>query len=131
MKNAMSNAAIDAAQSARDILLESSCSSRPGPSATGNQVELRWLNKVLRLLETKDGDGWVVGDVRPTGVRLLAPPFTIGNVPPNLLIRSDALCALRGLGRLGQYKHHFGGNIKLCYLDRPFNAGSLRGTATC
>jgi len=59
----MSNAAIDAAQSARDTLLESSCSSMPVPSATSNQVELQWLNKVLRLLETKDGDCWVMGDV--------------------------------------------------------------------
>jgi adenine-specific DNA-methyltransferase len=39
----------------------------------------------------------------------------------NLLIRGDALNALRSLARLPEFAKHYLGKVKLAYLDPPFN----------
>jgi adenine-specific DNA-methyltransferase len=92
------------------------------------QLELAWTNKQLRLLAHDDGSyEWVAPpDYRVAEVRLLGDVASIGNVgapraADNLLIRGDALNALRSLSRLPEFASEYLGQVKLAYLDPPFN----------
>jgi adenine-specific DNA-methyltransferase len=89
---------------------------------------LTWTNKHLRLLAHEDGRyEWVSpSDYRVAEVRLLGDMTTVGDVSPdrakdNLLIRGDALNALRSLARLPEFASEYLGKVKLAYLDPPFN----------
>lgn len=70
---------------------------------------------------------WVSpADYRVAEVRLLDDVASVGEVSPdrardNLLIRGDALNALRSLARLPEFAREYLGKVKLAYLDPPFN----------
>jgi adenine-specific DNA-methyltransferase len=92
------------------------------------RLELTWTNKPLRLLAHEDGRyEWVSpSDYRVAEVRLLDDLTTVGEVSrtragDNLLIRGDALNALRSLARLPEFAREYLGKVKLAYLDPPFN----------
>lgn len=92
------------------------------------RLELTWTNKPLRLLADEEGRyQWVSpSDYRVAEVRLLDDVTTVGAVSrdraqDNLLIRGDALNALRSLARLPQFATEYLGKVKLAYLDPPFN----------
>jgi adenine-specific DNA-methyltransferase len=92
------------------------------------RLELTWTNKPLRLLAHEDGRyEWVPpSDYRVAEVRLLDDVTTVGTVGreragDNLLIRGDALNALRSLARLPEFTREYLGKVKLVYLDPPFN----------
>jgi adenine-specific DNA-methyltransferase len=92
------------------------------------RLELTWTNKPLRLLAHEDGGyEWVPpSDYRVAEVRLLDDVATVGTVGReraggNLLIRGDALNALRSLARLPEFTREYLGKVKLVYLDPPFN----------
>ena len=92
------------------------------------RLELTWTNKALRLLAHEDGQyEWVsAADFRVAEVRLLDDVTSVGEVnsdraKDNLLIRGDALNALRSLARLPQFAREYLGKVKLAYLDPPFN----------
>jgi adenine-specific DNA-methyltransferase len=92
------------------------------------RLELTWTNKPLRLLAHEDGRyEWVSpSDYRVAEVRLLDDLTTVGEVPrtragDNLLIRGDALNALRSLARLPEFAREYLGKVKLAYLDPRFN----------
>ena len=92
------------------------------------RLELTWTNKAKRLLAAEDGTyEWVdPSDYRVAEVRLLEDVGTVGDVgqeraADNLLIRGDALNALRSLARLPEFAKHYLGKVRLAYLDPPFN----------
>lgn len=92
------------------------------------RLELTWTNKHLRLLAHEDGRyEWVPpSDYRVAEVRLLDDVATVGEVGEqrardNLLIRGDALNALRSLARLPEFAREYLGRVRLAYLDPPFN----------
>ncbi|MDQ3691341.1 MAG: site-specific DNA-methyltransferase [Chloroflexota bacterium] len=92
------------------------------------RLELTWTNKHLRLLAHEDGRyEWVSpSDYRVAEVRLLDDVTSVGEVSSdrardNLLIRGDALNALRSLARLPEFASEYLGKVKLAYLDPPFN----------
>jgi adenine-specific DNA-methyltransferase len=93
-------------------------------SGTTDQVQLHWPNKERRLMSNEDGDIWVTpDDFRLAEVRLLTPVLTVGDTAHGLLVRGDALHALKSLSRLEKYKGQVAGKVKLCYIDPPFNTG--------
>lgn len=94
------------------------------------RLELTWTNKDKRLLADEDGSyTWVSpADYRVAEVRLLDDAGTVGEVgtkkkraSDNLLIRGDALNALTSLTELPEFASEYVGNVKLAYLDPPFN----------
>ncbi len=94
------------------------------------RLELTWTNKADRLLAHDDGSyEWLPSsDYRVAEVRLLHDMSTVGKVgrrrtEDNLLIRGDALHALTSLARLPEFAREYLGNVKLAYLDPPFNTG--------
>lgn len=103
--------------------------SQPKPEG---RLELTWTNKHLRLIDDLDGSyEWVVpSDWRVAEVRLLDDVETVGEVHTddqraldNLLIEGDALAALRALTNLPEFAKHHLGQVKLAYIDPPFNTG--------
>lgn len=100
-----------------------------GPAPRG-KLELTWTNKSLRLLAHEGGTyEWTDrGDHRVAEVRLLNQVLEVGNRsaeagPDNLLIRGDALHALRSLAKLPELARSYAGKVRLAYLDPPFNTG--------
>ena len=92
------------------------------------RLELTWTNKRLRLLADEDGGyTWVEpADFRVAEVRLLHEAASVAKpepATPNLLVRGDALHALTSLIELPEYRRRFVGQVKLCYIDPPFNTG--------
>jgi adenine-specific DNA-methyltransferase len=96
------------------------------------RLELTWTNKPLCLLADENGDyEWVPpADYRVAEVRLLDTAATVGETRPergrakdNLLVRGDALNALRSLSELPEFAKELVGKVKLAYLDPPFNLG--------
>lgn len=103
--------------------------SQPKPEG---RLELTWTNKHLRLIDDLDGSyDWVApSDWRVAEVRLLDDVETVGDVHAdheraldNLLIEGDALAALRALTNLPEFAGHYVGQVKLAYIDPPFNTG--------
>lgn len=93
------------------------------------KLELTWTNKGQCLLAHEDGSyEWLpASDFRVAEVRLLLDVDSTGLVSPrrgndNLLIEGDALHGLTSLIRLPEFREYVG-NIKLAYLDPPFNTG--------
>jgi adenine-specific DNA-methyltransferase len=94
------------------------------------RLELTWTNKSLRLLAHEDGSyEWVSpSDYRVAEVRLLHDVATVGEVSrrraaDNLLIRGDALHALTSLIGIPEFAKEYVGQVRLCYIDPPFNTG--------
>jgi adenine-specific DNA-methyltransferase len=96
------------------------------------RLELTWTNKDLRLLAHEHGSyEWVPpADYRVAEVRLLHDAGTVGQTHPerarakdNLLIRGDALAGLHSLVQLPEFSKELLGNVRLAYLDPPFNTG--------
>ena len=101
---------------------------REALSSYQGRLELTWTNKSRRLLAHEDGAyEWVdPADYRVAEIRLLEDVASVGAVgvergADNLLIRGDALNALRSLARLPEFAGHYLGKVKLAYLDPPFN----------
>jgi len=99
-----------------------------GPSPQG-RLELTWTNKSLRLLAHESGRyEWTDrGDHRVAEVRLLHEVDQFGDrpvdvaSPDDLLVRGDALHALRSLAKLPSFARDYLGKVRLAYLDPPFN----------
>ncbi|MDP3890497.1 site-specific DNA-methyltransferase [Nocardioides sp.] len=105
-----------------------------GVTATVDPVrlELTWPNKDRFLLSPKDETGkpvWVERD-HPAAheVRVADITNTHGNVPTdpragNLLMTGDSLDALRVLWATPEFARLYRGQVKLVYIDPPFNTG--------
>src|SRR5947207_15876398 len=100
------------------------------PPKYEGRLELTWTNKHLALLAHEDGSyEWVPpSDYRVAEVRLLDDAGTVGEArsgqkraQDNLLIRGDALNALTSLAELPEFAAELAGNVRLAYLDPPFN----------
>lgn len=97
--------------------------------ALEGRLELTWTNKSLRLLAHADGSyEWVpASDYRVSEVRLLDDAANVGEAvaerraAENLVVRGDALNALRSLAELPEFADELAGRVKLAYLDPPFN----------
>ncbi|MGH3849576.1 MAG: site-specific DNA-methyltransferase, partial [Pseudonocardiaceae bacterium] len=93
------------------------------------RLELTWTNKHLRLITTETGGyDWVQPtDPRVSEVRLLHEVESVGevagDVADNLLIEGDALHALTALNRIPELARHYAGQVRLVYIDPPFNTG--------
>jgi adenine-specific DNA-methyltransferase len=94
------------------------------------RLELTWANKHLRLLAHENGEyEWVDrADYRVAEVRLLHDHPSVGTTGKtrsrdNLLIRGDALHALRSLAELPEFASSVVGKVACCYIDPPFNTG--------
>lgn len=88
------------------------------------RLELTWTNKHKRLLATQDGTyQWVSSsDYRVAEVRLLKQVEQFGvESDDNLLIEGDSLYALQSLTSLPELSKQYLGNVKLAYIDPPFN----------
>lgn len=94
------------------------------------RLELTWTNKDWSLLAHEDGSyEWVPpSDYRVAEVRLLRDAGAIGQTTSdtrgatnNLLIRGDALNALTSLAEIPEFGSEYVGQVKLAYLDPPFN----------
>lgn len=99
-------------------------------------VGITWTNQHRRLLARDDNTyEWVPAhDERVSEVRLLDSVAVVGHTyedaqraADNLLVRGDALHALRSLASLPEFRDEYLGKVKLCYIDPPFN--SLRAFA--
>lgn len=93
---------------------------------------LTWTNKHLRLLAHDEGSyEWVdPSDFRVSEVRLLHSVTAVGEVhadrgraKDNLLIRGDSLHVLTSLLRIPEFATEYEGQVKLVYIDPPFNTG--------
>ncbi len=98
------------------------------------RLSLSWVNKERALLGTEAGGyEWVDhDDPRVTEIRLLEPIDSVGQVhsdstaaTDNLLIAGDNLHALRSLTSLPEYAGEYLHQVKLVYIDPPFNTGRL------
>jgi len=92
------------------------------------RLELTWTNKHLRLISDPEGGyEWVdPSDPRVSEVRLLHEVDTVGDDLPdggNLLIEGDALHALTALNRIPELAERYAGQVRLVYIDPPFNTG--------
>lgn len=93
------------------------------------RLELTWTNKHLRLITTETGGyDWVEPtDPRVSEVRLFHDIESVGEmaggVVDNLLIEGDALHALTALNRIPELARHYAGQVRLVYIDPPFNTG--------
>lgn len=92
------------------------------------RLELTWTNKHLRLISDPEGGyEWVEPtDPRVSEVRLLHEVGTVGDDEPdggNLLIEGDALHALTALNRIPELARRYAGQVRLVYIDPPFNTG--------
>lgn len=92
------------------------------------RLELTWTNKSLWLLAHDDGSyEWVPrNDYRVAEVRLLRDVETVGEVGPcraadNILIHGDALNGLKALAELPEFAGEYVRQVRLAYLDPPFN----------
>lgn len=92
------------------------------------RLELNWTNKDLCLLAHDDGSyEWLpAADYRVAEVRLLDDVSSAGQVgrkrrEDSLLIEGDALNILTSLQKLPEFRSEFAGQVKLAYLDPPFN----------
>lgn len=91
------------------------------------RLELTWANKHLRLISNPEGGyEWVdPTDPRVSEVRLLHDVNTVGDdtTDGNLLIEGDALHALTALNRIAELAKRYAGQVRLVYIDPPFNTG--------
>jgi adenine-specific DNA-methyltransferase len=97
------------------------------------RLELVWPGKDQFLLIPKDGTGkpvWVDTD-HPAAREVRLTDFTAAHgvvddddpYRDNLLFTGDSLDVLRVLREVPEYARHYRGQVKLVYLDSPFNTG--------
>lgn len=102
-------------------------------STRGPRLELTWPGKDQFLLVPKDEIGkpvWVDRD-HPAASEVRLTEFTgsCGDVEDahpytdNLLFTGDSLDALRVLVEVPEYRREYRGQVKLVYIDPPFNTG--------
>jgi adenine-specific DNA-methyltransferase len=95
------------------------------------RLELTWTNQGQRLVTVEDGESaypyrWLPRtDHRVAEVRLLVEVTQIGEAAerPNYLVRGDALHALAAFGNASAAPENLSGQVRLAYLDPPFNTG--------
>lgn len=112
------------------------------PRKPQGRLELTWMGKDLALIPQEDGKydyAWVdPTDLRVTEVRSVEQISTVGatgaaydeggqmvaaGAEDNLLIVGDSGDALRSLGTIPEYADRYRGQVKLVYIDPPFNTG--------
>lgn len=100
--------------------------------APSGRLELGWTNKHLRLLADESGGyEWTTpGDYRVAEVRLVHDVTAVGTASTskkraqdNILMRGDALHALRSLASLPEFAAEYLGKVGCAYIDPPFNTG--------
>ena len=101
-------------------------SPRHGAGQLKSQVELMWANKHLRPVATGNTYAWVPNDAAQV-VPTLERVVQIGEPSDNLLIEGDASAALAALCDKDGEASNFSGQIKLCYIDPPYNTGERFG----
>lgn len=94
------------------------------------RLQLTWHKKDCRLLAHDDTRyEWVeASDVRVDETRLFHEVAAVGEISDvraadNLLIRGDSLHALTSLNRLPEFADQYQGQVRLVYVDLPFNTG--------
>jgi len=101
-----------------------------GSQRRSGRLELTWTNKDWRLLAAPDGHyEWLPPEhYRVAEVRLLHDIARIGQTcsaseraRDNLLVQGDALAALTSLAELPEFASEYLGQVRLAYLDPPFN----------
>lgn len=90
------------------------------------RLELTWMGKDLSLIPSETGKyeyHWVSPqDPRAAEIRLIETVKTIGENPgSNLLINGDSGDALRALCTIPEWSDQYRGQVKLVYIDPPFN----------
>lgn len=95
------------------------------------RLELTWMGKDSALIPVEEGKydyAWVdPNDPRACEVKSIEPLETVGQVDgptgagENLLIIGDSGDALRSLGTIPEYADKYAGQVKLVYIDPPFN----------
>lgn len=95
------------------------------------RLELTWMGKDSALIPVEDGKydyGWVdPADPRAREVKSIEVLEQVGEVDgptgasENLLIIGDSGDALRSLGTIPEYHDKYAGQVKLVYIDPPFN----------
>ncbi|MGP5268053.1 site-specific DNA-methyltransferase [Brachybacterium alimentarium] len=112
------------------------------PKKPHGRLELTWMGKDLALIPYEDGKydyAWVEpNDPRVTEVRTLEETGKVGQAESlrdgdghmtaagaddNLLVIGDSGDALRSLGTIPEYRDRYEGQVKLVYIDPPFNTG--------
>jgi adenine-specific DNA-methyltransferase len=98
-----------------------------------SRLELTWPNKDKYLLSPSGDNGepvWVErDDPRATTIPHATFTDTVGDVSDNdphsdnLLCTGDSLDVLRALKEHPEYRSHYRGNVRLVYIDPPFNTG--------
>ncbi|WP_353649599.1 site-specific DNA-methyltransferase [Nakamurella sp. A5-74] len=97
------------------------------------RLALSWFNKDKALLPLAGGGyEWVErDDTRVTEVRLLRERTSVGAVvadeTANLVIQGDAYDALHSLRSIAEYRREYAGQVKLAYIDPPFNTEQIFG----
>lgn len=97
------------------------------------RLELTWMGKDSALIPVEDGKydyAWVdPSDPRAREVKSIEVLETVGETDgptgagENLLIIGDSGDALRSLGTIPEYADRYLGQVKLVYIDPPFNTG--------
>lgn len=95
------------------------------------RLELTWMGKDSALIPVEDGKydyAWVdPRDPRAREAKSIEPLEHVGEVDgptganENLLIIGDSGDALRSLGTIPEYHDKYAGQVKLVYIDPPFN----------
>ena len=95
------------------------------------RLELTWMGKDSALIPVEDGKydyAWVdPSDPRAREVKSIEVLEQVGEVDDpagtdeNLLIIGDSGDALRSLGTIPEYRDKYAGQVKLVYIDPPFN----------
>ncbi len=95
------------------------------------RLELTWMGKDSALIPVEDGKydyAWVdPSDPRAREVKSIEVLEQVGDVEgptganENLLIIGDSGDALRSLGTIPEYHDKYAGQVKLVYIDPPFN----------
>lgn len=99
--------------------------------APKGRLELTWMGKDSALIPVADGKydyAWVdPGDPRAREVKSIEALEQVGEIDgptgasENLLIIGDSGDALRSLGTIPEYHDRYAGQVKLVYIDPPFN----------
>lgn len=99
--------------------------------APKGRLELTWMGKDSALIPVEDGKydyAWVdPSDPRAREVKSIEVLEQVGGVAgpngaeENLLIIGDSGDALRSLGTIPEYHDKYAGQVKLVYIDPPFN----------
>lgn len=97
------------------------------------RLELTWMGKDSALIPVEEGKydyAWVdPNDPRALEVKSIETLEQVGDLDgptgadENLLIVGDSGDALRSLGTIPEYASRYRGQVKLVYIDPPFNTG--------